>query len=54
MKTIASNQFPKPIPCESIPIKTRARIVLGGIKKNSPNLYKYIKTKNYGHATSDR
>jgi len=54
MKTITSNQFPKPIPCESIPINTRARIVLGGIKENLPDLYKYIKTKNYGHVTSDR
>jgi len=51
MKTIASNQFPKKIPCESIPINTRAKIILKAIIDERPDLYNYIKTKNHGRDT---
>lgn len=42
-----SNQFPKPKPKQNLPINTRARILLGGIKENLPELYNYIMKKTY-------
>lgn len=42
-----SNQFPKEKKdkTESLPINTRAKILLSGLKKNLPDLYKYITSR---------